>query len=194
MKRGDSVARGATRWSVAMGVLLVIFGILAIIAPFAATLAVIGMTGWLLIFAAIEQAVYAIQRRDDGRFVEVLPAALYILAGLLLLRRTVNAALTVTVIIAVLLVLDGLMGMILWVGLRRRTVGTGWLFAGGIVSLILGGTIWSGLPHSAIWVIGVLVGTRLIFKGIEQIMLSAASTRLGGGKGVRHDHGNRVGT
>ena len=185
VRTANSAARTGKTWSFGLGVLLVILGILAIGAPFVATMAVVFMTGWLLIFAGVEQIVYALQRHEErGLFTKLLLAALYIVAGVMLLRRPVTGAITVTMIIAALLIVDGVLEIVLAIRLRRA-VATGWLLTGGILSLVLGFLIWRGLPNMSIYLIGTFLGIRLIFKGIEHIRLSAYNTDLDRGDGWR---------
>ena len=87
MSTEQSTAKSKKTWSLWVGALLVILGILAVSLPFTATVAVAFMTGWLLIFAGIEQVVYAMRLRDEGGlFTKILLAGVYIVAGGMLLR------------------------------------------------------------------------------------------------------------
>src|SRR4029077_16532060 len=132
---------------------------------------VMRLLGWVLIFAAIAQAVEAIQTRgESGTIPRVLLAVLYAVLGGMLLRRPVSGAIAATVIIATLFILDGIIELGLAFRLRGSRRGRGWLASGGILSIVLGVMIWRGFPLSAIWVIGLFVGIRLAFKGFELIM------------------------
>ena len=159
--------------SIALGALLIILGICAMIVPFTATMAVIFLIGWLLIIAAVEQAIYAFRSGDQGGvLLKILLAVLYGVVGTMVLRRPVSGAMAATAIIATLLIIDGVMEIALGFQLGRRSRRTGWLFAGGVLSLLMGIIIWRAFPLSATWVIGLFVGIRLIFKGVEHIMLA----------------------
>jgi uncharacterized membrane protein HdeD (DUF308 family) len=156
--------------SIALGILLIILGFGAIFAPFTAVLAMMLLLGWFLIFAAIEQAVYAFQSRyEGGMLLKILLVALYGIVGVMLLRRPVTGTIAATAIVGTLFLLDGIMEIVLGF-MFRRSRGSGWLFTGGILSLLFGALIWGSFPTSAFWVIGVLVGIRLVFKGMEHIM------------------------
>ena len=164
--------KGGKTWSVWLGVLLVILGILAISLPFMATLAVVFITGWLLILAGIEQVLYALRRHDEGGlFTKILLAGVYIIAGGMLLRRPVAGMLGVTAIFATVFLVDGILEIALAVRLRG-TVAVHWLLAGGILSIVLGALTWRGFWNSSLYLIGTFLGIRLIFKGIEHIRLS----------------------
>lgn len=174
----DRTAGRASIWSAALGVLLIILGIVAMVVPLFAALALIKLLGWLLIVAAMEQAVYAFQSRGEGGlFFKVLLAVLYAVIAGILLRRPVSGAIAATAIIGSLFLLDGIMEIALGLRMRRDSKESGWLFAGGILSLIFGTITLYWFPASAVWTIGLLVGIRLIFKGIGQIMRSSAGAR-----------------
>jgi len=170
------------RWkygSTALGVLLIVLGAIALLAPFFTALLVIRVLMWLLVFAAIEQVFYAYQTRDEGGlFLKVLLALLYAVAGLLLLSRPLGGAITVTAVIGFLLIADGIAEIALSVQLRRTyDPRIGWLFAGGILSVVLGSLIVFGLPRS-VMAVGMLLGIRLIFKGIEHIVRASMSGKM----------------
>jgi len=165
--------------STALGVILIIIGAIALLAPFFAALFVIRVISWLLVFAAIEQFIYAFQTKDEGGlFFKVIVAVLYAVAGFLLLTRPVSAAIAITAVIGFLLIIDGLSEIALGMQLRRiYDPKSGWLFAGGILSLVLGAFIVWGLPMSMM-AVGILLGIRLIFKGIEHMVRSSANAKI----------------
>lgn len=172
MRTESHVTKNPKTWSVWLGALLVILGILAISLPFMATLAVVFITGWLLILAGIEQLLYALRRHDEGGlFTKVLLAGVYVVAGGVLLRRPVAGMLGVTAIFATVFLVDGILEIALAIRLRA-TAAVHWLLVGGILSLVLGVLTWSGFPSSSLYLIGIFLGIRLIFKGIEHIRLS----------------------
>lgn len=174
----DAKAGRASGWSVALGAILIILGVVAMFAPLFATLTLIKLMGWLLMIAAIEQAVHAYQHRDeDGLFYKILVAVLYGIVAIMLLRRPVSGAVAATVIIGILFLLDGITEIALGISTRREGRKSAWLFAGGALSLLFAGIIFVGFPSSALWTIGLMVGIRLVVKGIEQITSSLPGSR-----------------
>jgi uncharacterized membrane protein HdeD (DUF308 family) len=164
---------GSTFWSMTLGVILIILGVIALVSPVFATQTLMQMMGWLLIVAAIEQAIHAFQHRGEGGlFYKVFFAALYAVVAVMLLRRPASGAVAATVIIGFLFLLDGIAEIALAVRTRRDGRRSGWLFLGGAVSLLFAGIVLYGFPSRALWTIGVLVGIRLVVKGIEQITSS----------------------
>jgi uncharacterized membrane protein HdeD (DUF308 family) len=171
--RPDASREDAIRESMAlaMGLLLILLGAIAIILPMVATLVVMWLLGWVLVFAAVAQFVEAILTRgENGTISRVLRAVLYAVFGGMLLLRPVTAAIAATAIIATLFIVDGIIELGLAFRLRGSTTGRGWLMSGGILSIVLGVMIWRGFTLSAIWAIGLFVGVRVVFKGIEVMM------------------------
>ncbi len=174
----DTIIERQASGSRALGVLLIVLGAIAVISPFFAALVLMRVIAWLLIFVAIEQAVHAVRSRGEGGlFFKVLLVLFYAVAGVMLLRRPVSGAIAATAVIGVLFLVDGITEIALGVQLRRISARSGWLFAGGILSLLLGALLLYRLPWSAA-AIGILVGIRLIFKGFEQFARSSASERV----------------
>ena len=164
--------------SITLGVLLIILGGIAVLSPVIATLVLIRVIAWLLIFAAIDQFIHAIRSGEGGVFIKVLLAVLYAVAGVILLSRPLHGAIAATAVIGALLIVDGIIETVLGARLRHTYAGGGgWLIGGGILSLILGAVILYRLPWSMA-AIGLLVGIRLIFKGIEQIARSSTDNRV----------------
>lgn len=157
-----------------LGVLLIILGAIALLAPFYAALFVIRGLMWLLVFAAVEQVIYAFQTRDEGGlFLKLSLGGLYAVAAGLLLGRPFGGAIAVTAIIGFLLIADGLAEIALGVELRHTyDPKIGWLIGGGILSVVLGGFILLRLPRSML-AVGIVLGIRLVFKGIEHIVRSS---------------------
>jgi uncharacterized membrane protein HdeD (DUF308 family) len=173
----DIVIERQKKGSTTLGVLLIILGTVAVMSPLFAALVLIRVIAWILIFAAIEQAVLAFRSNGEGGvFFKVLLAVLYAVVGGMLLSRPVNGAIAATAIIGFLLLADGVTEIALGVQLRRTSGRSGWLFAGGALSLFLGALILYRLPWSAV-AVGILVGIRLIFKGIEQIARSSGGAK-----------------
>jgi uncharacterized membrane protein HdeD (DUF308 family) len=167
-------------WSLTLGTSLIVLGIVAITLPVFATAILIQLMGWLLIIAAIEQAIYAFKNREEGGiFWRILLAVLYGIAACMLLLRPVSGAVTATVIIAILFLLDGVTEIGLGLRLRRQSRASGWLLAGGAMSLLFGGIVLYQFPLSAMWTIGLLVDIRLVVKGIAQIMGAAPGSQPG---------------
>jgi uncharacterized membrane protein HdeD (DUF308 family) len=162
-------------WLLAVGILMIILGVFAIGAPVVATIAVQIMLGWLLVIGGIAQGLHAFMARGWGGFLfELLSALLYLAVGILLLVNPVEGALALTIVLAAFLVVEGIFKIVMAMRVRGHAR-WGWLFASGVVSLVLGVLIWAQWPSSALWVIGLLVGVHLLFTGWALTMLALAA-------------------
>lgn len=167
-----------TGWSIAVSLLVILAGILAIGLPLAAGIAVNIVVAWLLVFCGVAHLVFGWHIRAVGGLIwQVLLGALYIGIGAYLLVHPVAGLATLTLALAIYLLAEGLLELILSFRIRPRQ-GWGWLLADGIVTLILAIMIWQTWPASTEWVIGTLVGISMIFSGASRLMLSMAARSL----------------
>ena len=177
----DSVTAGvhrATTWSVALSVLMIVAGLLAIGLPVVAGIAVTAVVGWLLILSGALHLAFAWRAGGAGAVVwEILVGLLYGGIGFYLLARPVAGLASLTFAVAIYLFIEGVLEFILSFQLRPAP-GTGWLLADGIITLVLAVMIWSTWPSSAAWVMGTLVGISMFFSGITRLMLSLAVRRI----------------
>jgi uncharacterized membrane protein HdeD (DUF308 family) len=153
------------------GVLLFIIGILAIALPGIFTLGTELFVGILLLVGGIVQLIRTFQSQGSTGFVSsLLSSLIYIVVGGLLLVFPVQGVVTLTLLLLVYFIIDGLSK--LYFGFEVRSLGSwGWFVLSGVISLILAYIIWAGLPGTAIWVIGLLVGINMLFSGAALIAL-----------------------
>ena len=162
-------------WLLALGILMIILGVVAMAAPVVATIAVQVMLGWLLVISGIAEGIHAFMVKEwRGFLLELLSAVLYLGVGLLLLVDPLKGALALTLVLAVFLLVEGIFKIITALRVRDHR-GWGWLLASGIVSVVLGVLIWAQWPASGLWVIGLLVGIQLLFTGWSLVMLALAA-------------------
>ena len=170
-----SEAKHLTGWSIAVSLLMIFAGILAIGLPVAAGIAVNIVVAWLLVFSGVAHLVFGWHLRGIGGVLwQILLGALYIGIGVYLLMHPVAGLATLTLALAFYLFAEGLLEIILSFQVRPRQ-GWGWLLLDGVVTLILGVMIWRTWPTSTEWVIGTLVGISMIFSGVTRLMLSLAA-------------------
>ena len=162
-------------WSIALSVLMIVAGILAIASPLAAGLAVNIIVAWLLVFSGAVHLVFAWYRPSTGGLIwEVLVGILYVFIGGYLLMHPVTGLASLTIALAMYLFLEAILEFVLGFTLRPLP-GSGWLLVDGIVTLILAVMIWRTWPSSTGWVIGTLVGISMLFSGTSRLMLSLAA-------------------
>jgi len=173
-----AIARESVGWTIAFGVLLIIIGLFALMAPFIAALAVTVLIGWLLILGGGAHLVLSWHLRHTGGLIwELLIGLAYIVMGIFLLAHPLAGLLALTAFLGAYLLIKGLFELIMWFRLRHVR-GIGWVLFDAIVSLLLSGLIWMHLPNSATWVIGTLVGFGILFSGISRLVLGMQAKRL----------------
>jgi len=170
--------RKATTWSIVLSVLMIAAGVLAILAPAIAGVAVTVVFGWLLIFSGILHLVFAWRAGHASAVVwEILLGILYGGIGFYLLARPVAGLASLTLALAIYLVFEGVVEFILAFQLRPAP-GSGWLVFDGIVTLVVAAMIGSAWPFSSVWAVGMLVGVSMFCSGITRLMLSVAVRRV----------------
>jgi uncharacterized membrane protein HdeD (DUF308 family) len=150
------------------GIVLLALGVAAMLVPPLATMAVEILIGWLVLMSGIVGLVMSLRVRGAPGFGWSLASAVVgIVAGLVLLAWPLSGAISLTLILTVFFVLEGIVS-IMYALDHRRELTPRWSFmlVSGIVDLILGGMIFSGLPATATWAIGLLVGINLAFGGV----------------------------
>ena len=174
-------------WFFALGIAMIVLGAMAIILPGLAGLTLALMLGWLLLIGGFVQGIHAFYSRGwTGFFIQALMAILYVVVGIMLLANPLQGLLTLTVLLAAFLLIEGVFRIVEAFQIRPAA-NWGWVLLSGIVSLLLAGVIWARLPGDALWVLGVLVGVNIIFSGCSMLMLGLAAsgrtsmTRSGGG-------------
>jgi uncharacterized membrane protein HdeD (DUF308 family) len=181
----EAFAERTYKRSMFLSVLLIIFGLLAIAIPFAASLGIVIVFGWLLLFDGVAQAVHAFQSKGVGHIAwKLLVALLYLAAGIYLIARPVLGVAGLTLALGIFFFAEGIADVVAYFS-TRTTGGSGWMLLDGIVTIILGLLIWNRWPSSSLWVIGTLLGISMLMTGITRLMMAVNARRLGKGLAER---------
>jgi uncharacterized membrane protein HdeD (DUF308 family) len=173
-----SDVRRVTGWSIALSVLMVIVGMLAIASPFLAGIVVTRVVGWLLLFSGVLHFVYAFRGGGATAVLwEILLAVLYAVVGFYILANPAIGLGSLTLAIALYLFAKAILEFTESY-MTRHESGSGWLLFNGIVTLALAFLILSTWPSSKIWTIGTLVGVSILFSGISRLMMASAVRRI----------------
>jgi len=156
------------------GIITIILGVLAIMAPAIAGESVVLIVGVLVGAAGAARMVWAFQASGFGRGLLVFGIGLLtLLCGIALIAHPFFASGVLTIMLAVYFVVDGFFEIT--AGLQRRPEeGWGWMLFGGILSLFLGYFIFRQYPFSGTWAIGVLLGLKLLFVGMMMLTTGSA--------------------
>jgi uncharacterized membrane protein HdeD (DUF308 family) len=168
------VVKRASGWSIALGILMIVAGVLAIADSLTAGVVVVIFVAWMAIFNGVVQIVYGFRAETGGRLVlEILLGLLYIVAGGFILMHPAGGLLALTLIIASFLVVYGVFAIVLAFQLRPHK-GWGWVLFDALITLLLGCLIWAHWPLNSEWVVGTLLGISFIVSGVSRLMISMA--------------------
>src|SRR5262247_1838422 len=156
------------------GIVLVVLGILAIIVPPLATITFTLFLGWLFLISGIMGLITTFwARHSPGFWWSLLSAVLAIAAGIVLLVWPISGAISLTLLLIVFFIIEGVLSIMYALEHKKELSGRwGWMLASGIIDLILAAIILIGLPGTAAWAIGLLVGINLLFGGTSMIAMA----------------------
>jgi uncharacterized membrane protein HdeD (DUF308 family) len=163
-------------WFLALGILLIVLGTIALGSSVLMTLATMVFIGWLMIIGGIIESLHAFScKRWGGFFIDLLTGVLYVVVGFMIVANPGSSALALTLLIAMFLIFEGIFRIAIAATVRYPN--WAWLLLHGVVNLFLGLAIWRQWPYSGLWVIGLFVGIDMIFNGWTLVMLGLAAKR-----------------
>ncbi len=173
----EELVRSSNR-SVALSVLMMVAGVLAIGLPLIAHVPVAVVVGWLLVASAILHLAYSWQPGEDTLFWEVILAFVFETAGVYLIANPVASLGFLTLALAMCLVVEALLEFALALQLAPDPGGA-WLYVDGGVTLLLAGLLWSTWPWpaNATWKLGVLVGISRVVSGLTRLMIAVGARK-----------------
>ncbi len=173
--RNVNELRDNVGWYIGMGGGLMVLGILAILAPFVATFAIEFVIGILFVIGGIMLFYNAIRwrRSSSGRVTSIMISLVYLAVGALLLAYPLRGVITLTFLLALFFLATGIFKVVQSFEMRPANW-WGWALASGILSLVLGVLLFLGMPWTALWAVGLIVGIDLLFTGWSMIMVSLA--------------------
>lgn len=159
-------------WLTVLSVVLILTGAAAIALPHIATLSAELMFGACLAVAGVVQVIQAFGAQSwRPMLLQFAIGILYVGCGALLLANPIVGVIALTVALAATFVVEGVLRIVFGFKLRPND---GWLLVivSGVVAIIAGVMIWAGLPATATWVIGMLVGVNMVMSGVAFLMLT----------------------
>ena len=158
----------------AEGIILVLLGALAIFLPLFATMTVTIILGWIFLASGIIGSITTFgARKAPGFWWSLLSALIAIAVGLILLAQPMAGALSLTMVLIVFFVVEGIASGMYALEHRRELSGRWeWMLISGIIDLILAGIIFAGFPGTAAWALGLLVGVNMILGGVALVAIA----------------------
>ena len=156
------------------GIVLLVLGLLAIIIPPLATLWVTIVLGCLFLVSGVMGLITTFwARHAPGFWWSLLSAVLAIAAGIVLLAWPVSGAVSLTLLLIVFFTIEGVVTIMYALEHKKDLSGRwGWMLTSGIIDLILAAIILAGLPGTAAWALGLLVGINMLFGGTALIAMA----------------------
>ncbi len=152
-------------WIVALGVVYLVTGLIALGSVMMATVASILVVGVMMIVAGVAEVINAFQVKGWGKFLLwLLLGALYIVAGFVTFENPLLAAALLTLVLGAALVASGVMRIILAFGMKQEMPWI-WVALSGLITLLIGLIILAHWPVSSLFVLGLFLGIDLVMAG-----------------------------
>ncbi len=162
------------------GIILIALGAAATVVPPIATLAVTIFVGWLFLISGLVGLYMTYRTRGvPGFWWSLFSAILAVVVGGLLIARPMSGAFSLTFLLITFFIIEGVVSVMFALDHRRELPGAwGWMLASGIVDLVLATFIFAGLPGTAAWAIGLLVGINMTFGGVALVAMALQARKI----------------
>jgi uncharacterized membrane protein HdeD (DUF308 family) len=164
----------ASGWAIAWAILIILAGIIALSLPLISGIGVTIVVGWLLVISGVFHLIEAFHAKGAGSFFwRLLVGGIYLIGGFDIAMHPAAGLITLTLVLGIILILQGITGIIGFFGYRSLP-GAYWILLNALFALGFGIFIWWDGPRAATWIIGTLVGFTLIFSGVTRLMIWGA--------------------
>jgi len=161
-------------WIVALGVVYLVAGVIALGSVFAATVASVLVVGIMMMLAGVAEVISAFQVKTWGRFFFwLILGILYIVAGFVAWDNPLLTAVWLTLFLGAALVASGIVRIFLGFNMQHGSPWM-WVVVSGLITLLLGVIILAHWPVSAVYTLGIFLGVDLVFAGASWISLGLA--------------------
>jgi uncharacterized membrane protein HdeD (DUF308 family) len=161
--------RAKSGWIIALGVVYIIAGIIALGSVVLATVATVFVVGIMMVIAGVAEVINAFQIKTWGRFLLwLLLGALYIVAGLITFENPLLAAAILTLFLGIALIASGIMRIVLAFSMQAVMPWI-WVLLSGVITLLLGLVIVAHWPVSSLYILGLFLGIDLVLAGASWI-------------------------
>ena len=175
LAEGLKVLRAKWGWIVALGVVFLIAGFIAVGSAVAATASAVMIIGIMMIMGGVAEIVAAFSVKGWGKFaVWMMLGLLYVGAGIIALLNPFAAATILTLMLGAALVAGGVLRIFLAFSMKSAGKPWGWVVVSGLVTLLLGVMIIAQWPASSFFVLGIFLGIDLIFIGSGWVTMGLA--------------------
>ncbi len=174
----ETLSKRVSSWSIVLSILLILFGVLAILLPVEMSFGVVVVIAWMLIISGVFQFIHAFRCKGVGSAIwKTLIALVYVGMGVYLRFNLGIGVAALTLLLIGFFVVQGVIDIFVYLT-TPKIRGSGWVLFDGVITLILGLFIWRHWPSGSLWVIGTLVGINMLVTGFTRLMLTLAVRRL----------------
>ncbi len=165
-------------WILALGIVYVVAGALALGSVVMATFVGVLFVGVMMIFAGVAHVINAFQVKGWGSFLLwLMLGVLYVLAGFAAFENPLLAATFLTLLLGVLLVASGVVRLVVAFSVRGENAWA-WVALSALLTFVLGLLILAHWPTASLYIIGIFLGVDLIFAGSGWISFALGLRRL----------------
>ena len=152
-------------WAVALGIALILCGVVALLSLVVATAVAVIWIGVMMITAGVIEIAHGYKMKGWGRSILwMITGALYIIGGFFAVVDPIPASIILTLILAIALIIIGCLRT--WMGFQLRGEGhKGWVILSGVLTLLFGLIILIHWPFSGLYALGIILGVDLIQTG-----------------------------
>jgi len=158
------------------GILLATLGVIAVLVPVVASFAATLFFGWIFLISGVVGLFTTLRGPHvPGYWWSLLSALVGIVAGILLIGWPAQGVFSLTSVLIAFLLVEG--GVSVFYALEHRTgpMSWGYMLASGIIDLTLGIILFLGLPGTATWALGLLIGINMVFGGWALILMALSA-------------------
>ena len=169
--------RAKWHWIVALGLIYLIAGSVALGSVVLATVASVFLVGIMMIVAGIAEIINAFQLKGWSKFlIWILLGALYVFAGFATFENPLLAAAVLTLVLGMAMIASGLVRIFLALSMKRESP---WvlLLLSSLVTMLLGFLILAHWPVSGVYALGIFLGVDLMIAGATWVSLGLALRR-----------------
>jgi uncharacterized membrane protein HdeD (DUF308 family) len=161
-------------WFVALGIVMLIVGVIALGNLLAATVATVYLVGIMMLIAGGVEIAHSFGVKTWGGFFWwLLGGLLYAIAGIIAFTNPLLASAVLTLLLAASLIAAGAART--WIGYKHWShKGSGWIIAAGVLTVLVGILIAMRWPTNSLWVLGMFLAIDMIFQGWTSIALGLA--------------------
>lgn len=165
-------------WYFAGGALSLLVGVVSIVRPGLATLAIEQFLGLIFIVSGVVLLLSAaFGRARKHRWLDIASSALRLAVGILLIAKALSGMIAITLVVASVFLVEGIFGAILALQWRKRNPAWIWILLNALAAFVLGGMLLARFPSDSVWAVGLLFGINSLFLGLSLIMFAAAMSQ-----------------